>query len=74
MLYGYNIVEIKTIGVGEFWWDEYYEENEYKSIETKIFHSLDERNSAKKEDEKKYYKEITLEKIVIIDFETENII
>lgn len=53
MLYGYNIVEVKTVGHGEIWLDEYYEENEYKSIETKIFHSLDECNSAKKEDEKK---------------------
>lgn len=71
-LYGYSIIEIKIIGHGQPWWDEYYETKEYHNFKTKLFTSIEERNSKKEEEEAKYYKEIEYdETMVIVSFETE---
>lgn len=71
-LYGYSLIEIKTVGHGQRWWDEYYETKEYHHLKTKLFYSMEERDSAKKEEEAKYHKEIEYEEtMAIITFETE---
>lgn len=70
-VYGYSIIEIKIVGHGEIWWDEYYETNEYKVVKTKLFSSEDERDLSKNEDRTKYRKEIYDESLVILPFETE---
>jgi hypothetical protein len=70
-LYGYAIIEIKTVGHGEIWWDEYYETNEYKIVRTKLFSSEEERDMNENEDRTKYHKEIYDESLVILPFETE---
>ena len=71
-LYGYSIIEIKTIGHGERWWNEYYETKEYHNLETKLFTSIEERDVKKREEETKYYKEIGYEEtMTIVTFETE---
>jgi hypothetical protein len=71
-LYGYSIIEIKIIGHGQPWWDEYYETKEYHNLKTKLFTSIEERDSKKEEEETKYRKEIEYEEtMVIVPFETE---
>lgn len=71
-LYGYSLIEIKTVGHGERWWDEYYETKEYQHLKTKLFYSMEERDVKKREEETKHYKEIEYEEtMAIITFETE---
>lgn len=71
-LYGYAIIEIKTIGHGEIWWAEYYETKEYHFLKTKLFSSAEERDVKKKEEEAKYRKEIEYEEtMIVVPFETE---
>lgn len=70
-LYGYSIIEIETVGHGEIWWNEYYETKEYHNLKTKLFPSMEERDSEKKEEEIKHRKEIEYEEnIIIVPFET----
>jgi len=71
-IYGYSLIEIKTVGHGEYWWDEYYETKEYHNLKTKLFPTMEERDLGKREEEIKYRKEIDYdETMVIIPFETE---
>lgn len=70
-LYGYAIIEVKIVGHGERWWDEYYETNEYKIVRTKLFSSEEERDMNENEYKAKYRKEIYNESLVILPFETE---
>lgn len=71
-IYGYSLIEIKTVGHGEFWWDEYYETKEYHNLKTKLFPTMEERDLGKKEEEIKYRMEIDYdETMAIIPFETE---
>lgn len=71
-LYGYSIIEIKTVGHGQRWWAEYYETKEYHAVKTKLFSSAEERDLKKKEEEIKYDKEIDYEEtMIIVPFETE---
>ncbi len=74
MIYGYSIIEKKVIGHGAFYWDEYYETTEYRSIKTKLFNSPEERDKSKEEDEKKYSMEIRDETLIIVPFDSDFLI
>ncbi len=71
-LYGYSIIEVKIVGHGQRWWDEYYETKEYHNLKTKLFTSIEERDSKKEEEEAKYCREFGYEETMfIVPFETE---
>lgn len=73
MIYGYTIQKIKTIGHGEFYWDEYYETKEYIHLDTKLFTSKELRDKKLEKSKIKYQTDIICNDVLIITFETDKI-
>lgn len=71
MIYGYTIYKTKTIGHGDFYWDEYYETQEYTQVKARLFNSKDKRDQ-EMEEEKTKYKGNYYNEFLILPFETEN--
>lgn len=71
MIYGYAVLVKTTRGVGEIWWNEYYEETTCNIPKVRLFKLKAERDNAMKIEKSKHKKDIlSNDEVEIIPFTT----